>query len=402
MKKLIALLLALTMVFALVACGSSSTSDEAASADTSDAAAVEEEAAPAEEEEAAPAESTSDSDLPFDVANLGDPIELYVTCGFGSTEDANQLLQYCMDLIVELSEGNITFEAHMGDGVSTPLEDGGNIASGASDFGVMLETVMAEQLVTWQYSGYGRTLEEAMENANYIFFDNPETAAITQAEAEAANLKILAGNVTGHTGLVFKKEVTSYSEVGGLIYGTEIGGDTFKAMGMSVYTSAVTDEYENLSRGVVDATGAGLSGVYSNKWYEVAPYVLMTNETHVSYWLSMNLDVWNSLSADQQALIEYACKQTSEYSIENAYAYEEVALAEMEEEGATINWLSTDDDNYSCELKHAMNYLTYSGLAATQGKSDEFDTVVQATLDWFGYDLDELTEKYAEEIARVG
>ena len=328
--------------------------------------------------------------------DLGDPVVLDVSCGFAETEQASQTLTYCMDLIEERSGGNITFNRMMGGSVSSPLEDPMNVASGATQFGCILEAILMQQFITWQYAGNARSLEEAHELSNYIYFENPETAEICQAEAEAAGLKILAGQVTGHNGIVTREPAASYSDLVGKTYGTEIGGDTFQRMGISVQTISVPDEYESLSRGVVDSTGASLTAVYANKWYEVAPYVLVSDATKESFWLAMNIDAWNSLTPAQQELIETACKETGDYSLEYTDIYESDAIAAMEEDGATITYLSAEDVDWNNGLQYLTNYDTFGGLAAAQGKSEEFETVAKATLDYLGYDIDSLRETYAD------
>ena len=332
----------------------------------------------------------------FAAEDLGDPVVLDVSCGFNETDQASMTLNYCMDLIEERSGGNITFNRMMGGSVSTPLEDPTNVASGATQFGCLLETILMQQLITWQFAGNARSLEEAHELCNYIYFENPETSAICQAEAEAAGLKILAGQVTGHNGIVTREPVSSYSELAGKTYGTEIGGDTWARMGLSVQTISVPDEYESLSRGVVDSTGASLTAIYSNKWYEVAPYVLVSNATKESFWLAVNIDTWNSLTPAQQEIIETACKETGDYAIEFTDIFEGDALAAMQEEGATITYLSEEDVDWNNGLQYLTNYDTFGGFAEAMGKTEDFETVAQATLDFFGYTIEGLRETYAD------
>jgi TRAP-type C4-dicarboxylate transport system substrate-binding protein len=393
MKKLTAMLLALAMAGSLAACSSGDTNDSSnTNTDDANTAAVDSQT-PAD---SSTSDTSSDSDLPFDVNNLGDPVVLTVTCGFSDSEQGSQTLTWVMDQIEELSQGNITFDRYMSGSISTPLEDGSNIASGASDFGSMLEATMTEQLICWQYALNAGSNEQAVGLVQEIFFDNPETSAILHAEAEAAGLKVFAAQVTGHNCVVTREQIDSYKQLAGKTMGAEIGGDTWKLYGMSVQTISVTDEYESLSRGVVDATSAALTAVSSNKWYEVAPYVLVSDGTRASYWIAMNIDTWNSLTADQQALVEYVSKQVTDYSVEYNDTYEQQAIAEMEADGATISQLSAEDQEYNLGLQYVQDYDTYSAIAAQQGKSEQFETVAQAALEYLGFTLDGLRETYAD------
>ena len=87
MKKVLALLLALTMVFALAACGSSSAPAATAAPAASEEPAPTEEAAPAEEE-AAPVEEPAAEE---EAAPAEEPVELIVFAAASMTETLNEI-----------------------------------------------------------------------------------------------------------------------------------------------------------------------------------------------------------------------------------------------------------------------------------------------------------------------
>ena len=87
MKKVLALLLALTMVFALAACGSSSAPAATAAPAASEEPAPTEEAAPAEEK-AAPAEEPAAEE---EAAPAEEPVELIVFAAASMTETLNEI-----------------------------------------------------------------------------------------------------------------------------------------------------------------------------------------------------------------------------------------------------------------------------------------------------------------------
>ena len=87
MKKVLALLLALTMVFALAACGSSSAPAATAAPAASEEPAPTEEPAPAEEE-AAPAEEPAAEE---EAAPAEEPVELIVFAAASMTETLNEI-----------------------------------------------------------------------------------------------------------------------------------------------------------------------------------------------------------------------------------------------------------------------------------------------------------------------
>ena len=68
-----------------------------------------------------------------------------------------------------------------------------------------------------------------------------------------------------------------------------------KAGGVPI-VNPISEVYEGLMRGSLDAVSLNLQVFDSLKFYETAKYVGLSVGTPVGYWISINLDVWNGFS----------------------------------------------------------------------------------------------------------
>ena len=68
-----------------------------------------------------------------------------------------------------------------------------------------------------------------------------------------------------------------------------------KAGGVPI-VNPISEVYEGLMRGSLDAVSLNLQVFDSLKFYEAAKYVSLSVGTPVGYWISINLDVWNGFS----------------------------------------------------------------------------------------------------------
>jgi TRAP-type mannitol/chloroaromatic compound transport system substrate-binding protein len=120
-------------------------------------------------------------------------------------------------------------------------------------------------------------------------------------------------------------------------------------LGMSVTVIPAGELYQALETGVVDGAEFSLpSADLQLGFYQVASYYYMPgwHQPSTNQALYVNLDVWNGLSAQDQALIEMACMAGNAYAIARAEAMQGEALREFEERGVNLR-------NYSDEFIEA-------------------------------------------------
>ena len=161
--------------------------------------------------------------------------------------------------------------------------------------------------------------------------------------SEQFNIKPFQAGNTGHqTGGWFKREIKSLEDFQGLrmrIPG--LGGEVLRRLGGTAVALPGGEIFQALQSGAIDATE------WVGPWNDVSfgfhreakhYYAPGFHEPGASLALGVNLDVWNSLSASDQAIIRTACEATNhssngQYTINNA------------------KWLQTLKDDYGISPK---------------------------------------------------
>jgi TRAP-type C4-dicarboxylate transport system substrate-binding protein len=107
-------------------------------------------------------------------------------------------------------------------------------------------------------------------------------------------------------------------------------------LGYQATPLAFADTFTALQTGIVEgAIGAGAEGYFSN-FKDIIKYYLPLNDHFEMWYLYMNLEVWNSLSAEEQEVIQTAAKALEDKRFAEAEAETAEYEAKLEEAGITI------------------------------------------------------------------
>jgi TRAP-type C4-dicarboxylate transport system substrate-binding protein len=142
------------------------------------------------------------------------------------------------------------------------------------------------------------------------------------------NLKLIALPQTkGAYQLVLREPLPA----DGKLTGRKIRGQSnyygvFDLLGATPVSLPPNEVYAALDKGILDGAAWGAYGLTANKWYEVAKYLMRPTFGYGNVTLSMNLDAWNGLSPEKQALVLKAGEQ-----IENIWAAEFPKLVEADD-----------------------------------------------------------------------
>lgn len=139
------------------------------------------------------------------------------------------------------------------------------------------------------------------------------------------NIKALQAGNTGHqAGGWFKREINTLEDFKGLkmrIPG--LAGEVMRRLGGSAVALSGGEIYQSLQSGAIDATEwVGPWNDLAFGFYREAPYYYSPgfHEPGASLAIGTNLDVWNSLSSSDQAMIKYACAHANDWSL-GEYSY---------------------------------------------------------------------------------
>lgn len=107
-------------------------------------------------------------------------------------------------------------------------------------------------------------------------------------------------------------------------------------LGANPVNVAANEVYSALQTGVCKGGENNPNIILSDSLYEVAPYVLMDNHTTTMDVICMNLDLWESLSDEDKAIVDEAMADATAYDREIWDASIDESLQTLKDKGATI------------------------------------------------------------------
>lgn len=384
MKKLTALLLALAMLLALAACGSSAA-----------APAAEEPAAAEESVAAEPAAEEPAAEEPAEEAAEYPVMQLNVSCSYNENETSGQQLAYFTDYVTEKSGGNITFNVYWGGTFCSSMEDLEYVSNGSVDMTMLSTAQYTAVLPLTNFPAMaGGSQENVVEMVEYIMFENPETSALIEEELTANNVKVLAVNAGGTNAIASKTPISSYEDCSGKILGAMMNQSTYEDLGMTFKFSLPPETYSDLQKGVVDCAALSLAGVVGLAWYEVAPYVITDGMYSCSNYYTVNLDKWNSFDDATKALFQEAADAARDNSFALNEGEFEACVAAIDDYNASQNIdakvIAQDDAHAQVQVETYMKNAIADcrTTAANAGKTEEMETILAAVVDYLGIEAE--------------
>ncbi len=89
--------------------------------------------------------------------------------------------------------------------------------------------------------------------------------------------------------------------------------ETWSALGAKPTVIAYAEAFLAMRTGTVNGMEAPLSGIFPQKFYQAAPFVTLTRHQIAPYTVIISEQVWSSLPADQQAILQQAAVDAGDY-----------------------------------------------------------------------------------------
>ena len=275
------------------------------------------------------------------------PFTLYFT-SVSVTGDSHTTAMYAFKEAVEaLSGGSVTCNVYAdGTGSSSEgeLDDlkTGSMMGGMDIAYLSFPTLSTQAGLEWM----------AMVNSGY-FWANYEHMTNTLNDSEIGDQ--IFSEIQEKTGLIpmcamylgsrcintRAKEINSYADMAGVMLrmpGSEAWQNLGRALGAEPTSIAFSELYTALSTGACDAQDNPLPSDISAKFYEVAPYIAITNHVVDSIIPCINGDTWATLTEAQQLAVIDAMAYAKEVNDTLRIESEAEAIAYLEEQGCTITY----------------------------------------------------------------
>ncbi len=295
MKKILALVMALTMIFALTAVS----------------------------------------------ASADDAIVLKIGVSTAETDPRNIAAQAFADEIAEKTNGAVKAEVYPagqlgGDGqlVESMVLDSGTVdivITDASNFG----TVVADMNIS---------------GLPFLFADFDEAFAFMESDVEAAaeaqlldlGIRVLTHYSNGFRCVTNSKgPVESPADMKGMLIRTpenQVIMATMSALGANPQPLAFSELYQALQQKTYDAQENPIPIIYNNKLYEVQEYLSVTNHIYSGLCFAIAESTWNKLTPEQQEIVTAAAVASGESQCEVIRNQTNELVANLEAEGMKVNF----------------------------------------------------------------
>ncbi len=160
------------------------------------------------------------------------------------------------------------------------------------------------------------------------------------AKAPAKGFRFLATWEAGFRSMTTKDPLNSPDDAKGKklrTFPNEMMRWTLEAMGFNIQIMPLPEVYLAIQQGAVSGQENPVDTIYSNKFYEVAPNVTLTNHVYSPIPLAIAEKTWQKFSpADQKAVLE-AAQIAAKFSRTMIAGNDDNQLKEMAAKGAKIN-----------------------------------------------------------------
>lgn len=322
MKKRIAVLLCCSMMLGLAACGNGSTENKTESGEITQQVSGED------------TEQGTVSDR-----------EEQITLKIGFSTDASdprvKAAETFKRLVEEQTQEQITVELYPNGKLGSDAELIQGVIDGEVDMTVSSAGNFANYVTKVGVSAFPflfSDFEEAWE------FVDGEVEQQIEAELEDYNIKVLAHFDNGFRCVTTSEAagpVNSVSDMSGIKIRTpenQIVMETLSTLGADPYVLDFTELYDALKNGEFDAQENPIPVIYNSRLYEVQSYLAVTNHSYDMMPLVINTDVWNSLTAREQEILQSAAIEAQKQNRTMIQEQTTQYIGMLEEEGMTITY----------------------------------------------------------------
>ena len=132
---------------------------------------------------------------------------------------------------------------------------------------------------------------------------------------------------------------------------------TWEAFGAMTAQIDASELYTALQQGTVNAQDNPLHEIVSRKFYEVQPYVTLTDATYTPFYMAMSKITWDALSESQQELIKEAAAVGRQAQLDATDAAQAEALQTLKDNGVEVEE-NPDKEAFKEKAMTTWNLLT--------------------------------------------
>ncbi|HUG56799.1 MAG TPA: TRAP transporter substrate-binding protein [Candidimonas sp.] len=269
-----------------------------------------------------------------------------VRFGYGLAEESpsGKATRYFSDEVKRLSDGKINVKTY-GNGALGSDEQMQNALIGGSQEMTFVSTAPLAGMVK-EYGVFDLP----------FLFDNDKVADYVLDGPEG---KKLLDKLTGKglIGLVYwengfrnitnsRHSISKAQDLEGIklrVMQNQVALSVFKGLGANAVPMPFTELFTALETKTVDGQENPLSTIQTSKFYEVQPYLTISNHVYTPFVLLASKKWWDGLSADEKGVIEQAAKSAQTFQRKESREANVAALTYLKDKGLKVSEFSTDE-----------------------------------------------------------
>ena len=289
MKKFWSLLLSGTMVASLAACGGSSSGG-----------------------------STSG-----DAANTGDSANteaVHFKLSHPSAEGGpyDLMSKKFAELVEEKSGGKYVIDIFAANALGSQEEVLDAVSLGTLDMAVTSDDILAKYAPEWGYIGLPFLFDDVDDVDENL---NGELGAYLSGKLEDKGMFVISFFENGFRNITANKEINTPQDLAGLkirVMTNEPLRAMFTNAGAVVTNVSFSELYQALQLGTCEAEENPFANIRDKKFYEVQSYMCVTMHSHTAEPLVMSKELFDGLSAEDQAMFQEAGLEASKWAYQHA------------------------------------------------------------------------------------
>ena len=179
-------------------------------------------------------------------------------------------------------------------------------------------------------------------DAAFAFMDGEIEAAAEAELLELTDVHVLAHYSNGFRCVTNSKgPVETPDDMKGMLIRTpenQVIMATMSALGANPQPLAFSELYQALQQKTYDAQENPIPIIYNNKLYEVQEFLSVTNHIYSGLCFAISGSAWDSLTAEQQEIVTAAAQSSGEWQSETIRQQTDDLVANLEEEGMKVNF----------------------------------------------------------------
>jgi tripartite ATP-independent transporter DctP family solute receptor len=212
------------------------------------------------------------------------------------------------------------------------------LALGGVDFTVSATGSYAPQLPTLNLTMMPFLVDNYAQG--WKLYDESKWLQAQFDKAPAKGFRFLATWEAGFRSMTTKDALNSPDDAKGKklrTFPNEMMRWTLEAMGFNIQIMPLPEVYLAIQQGAVSGQENPVDTIFSNKFYEVAPHVTLTNHVYSPLPMAISEKTWQKLSAVDQKAVTEAARIAAKFSREMIAANDDNQLKEMTAKGAKVN-----------------------------------------------------------------